>query len=156
VKPIRLVSSALLMSALVFTLASCGKSSSVVAPAGVTLDTTPPAAPTNLSGSYDDVASRDYLNWTGSTSSDVASYQVWQYDSDPASGSPTGRLIATAGATDESVALPPTSDDGTHWFRVRAVDGAGNQSAYSVAAAADLHAWNGTGAPGNRGIDNMN
>jgi len=156
VKSIRLVSSALLMSALVLTLAGCGQSSSVLAPTVPGLDTTPPAAPTNLAGSYDAGANRDYLNWTGSTSADVAAYQVWEYDTDPASGTATGRLVVSAGAGDESVALPPTSDAGTHWFRVRAVDEAGNRSAYSTAAAHDLHAWEGQNTPGDRGIDGMN
>jgi hypothetical protein len=142
------------MSALVFTLAGCGKSASIVGPTA-NLDTTPPAAPTNLAGSYDLGANRDYLNWTGSTSSDVASYQVWVYSADPASGA-TGTLVATAGPTDSSAPLPPTSDGGTHWFRVRAIDQASNQSAYSSSATVDLHAWEGTNTPTGHGIDNGN
>jgi predicted small lipoprotein YifL len=118
-KSIRPVYSALALSALVFALAGCGKSSDLVSP-GPTLDTTPPSAPTAVAGSYDPAAERDYLNWDGSTSPDVAGYEVWQYESDP---SPA-------------------------WFRVRATDQAGNLSAFSSAAQTELHAWDGT--PGSR------
>ena len=155
-KSIHLVSSALLMSALVFTLAGCGKSSSILAPTGPTLDTTPPTAPTNLSGSYDALGNRDYLNWTGSTSADVAGYQVWEYASDPTSGSVEGTLVASVDAGAESVALPPTSESGTHWFRVRAADETGNKSAYSVTATHDLHVWEGQNSPGDHPIDSGN
>jgi hypothetical protein len=145
-KSIRPVYSALALSALVFALAGCGKSSDLVSP-GPTLDTTPPSAPTAVAGSYDPAAERDYLNWDGSTSPDVAGYEVWQYESDPSLGG-TGVLIATTDASAESVALPVTDEARPAWFRVRATDQAGNLSAFSSAAQTELHAWDGT--PGSR------
>jgi hypothetical protein len=147
VKSIRPVSLALVMGAMLFALAGCGKSSDVTAPSGQTLDTTPPAAPTNVAGSYDLAAQRDYVNWTGSTSADVASYEVWQYDSDPAAGA-TGVLVGTTNAGTDVLVLPITSDARPAWFRVRAVDEAGNLSAYSSSAQHDLHSWSGTPTPG--------
>jgi hypothetical protein len=153
VKSLRLLYSALVMGALVISLAGCGKSASTVAPSTVSLDTTPPDAPTNLTGSYDAAGNRDYLNWNASTAADLAGYEVWEYSADPASGA-TGRLVASADASADGVALPPTSDAGTHWFRVRALDEAGNKSSYSATATHDLHAWTGsTSAPGDRGLD---
>jgi len=147
VKSIRPVTFALFMGAMLFVLAGCGKSSDVTAPAGQTLDTTPPAAPTNVAGSYDAGAQRDYIHWTGSTSSDVVTYEVWQYDSDPAAGA-TGVMIGTTDAGTDVLALPITTDARPAWFRVRAMDDAGNLSAYSSSAQHDLHSWNGSPTPG--------
>jgi len=150
VKSLRTVSLALTMSAIVFIAAGCGKSSDAVAPAGSALDTTPPAAPTAIAGSYDAAGQRDYLNWTGSTSPDVAGYEVWQYESDPALGA-TGALVGATGASAESFALPLTSEARPAWFRVRAADEAGNLSAFSSSAQHELHAWDdvpvGNGGP---------
>ena len=151
-KSLRVASSALVLGALVFSLAGCGKVTDSVYPS-ITLDTTPPDAPTNVAGSYDAAASRDYLNWTPSTAADLAGYEVWQYSEDPTSGA-TGQMIASASASTSTLALPITSDGGTHWFRVRALDEAGNKSTYSATAAAELHAWDGsTPNPGSRGLD---
>lgn len=140
-KSLRLVSIALVSSAIVFALAGCGQSTDPVAPAS-TLDTTPPAAPTNVAGSYDSASERDYLNWTGSTSADVAGYEVWQYETDPALGG-SGVLVGSTGASAQSFALPLTNEARTAWFRVRAADEAGNLSAYSSTSTYDLHAWDG-------------
>lgn len=155
-KSIRPVFAALFLSALVFALAGCGKSTDLVSSAGPALDTTPPAAPTGVAGSYDAAAQRDYLNWIGSTSADVAGYEVWQYESDPALGG-TGVLVGRTGASAESYALPITGEARPVWFRVRAADEAGNISAYSSSAQHDLHAWRGSpsgnGGPGREGVN---
>lgn len=141
-KSIRLVVLALMTSALVFAAAGCGKSNDVVTPAAG-LDTTPPAAPTDVTGGYDPATGRDYLNWTGSTSPDVAGYEVWQYESDPSLGG-TGVLVGTTDASAGSLALPITAEPRESWFRVRAADEAGNMSAYSSSTSFELHAWDGT------------
>lgn len=155
-KSLRPIYSTLALGALVFALAGCGKTSELVSPAGNSLDTTPPAAPTAVAGSYDAAAQRDYLNWDGSTSPDVAGYEVWQYESDPTLGG-TGVMIGSAGASAESFALPPTSEARQVWFRVRASDEAGNRSAFSTSAQADLHAWEGTsGGHDGRGREGVN
>lgn len=148
-KSVRFVAFALMTGAIVFILAGCGKSSDVVAPATV-LDTTPPAAPTGVAGAYDAGTQRDYLNWTGSTSPDVAGYEVWQYESDPALGA-TGVLVGATDASVESFALPLTNESRQAWFRLRATDEAGNLSAFSSSASHELHAWDdvpaGNGGP---------
>jgi hypothetical protein len=155
-KSVRLIYTALTLSALVLALAGCGKSSALVSPAGNSLDTTPPAAPTAVAGSYDPAAQRDYLNWDGSTSPDVAGYEVWQYESDPSLGG-TGVLIGSAGASAESYALPLTNEARPVWFRVRATDEAGNLSAFSSSAQTDLHAWEGaSGGHDGRGREGVN
>ena len=155
-KSIRPVYFVLAMGALVVALAGCGKSSEIVSPAGNSLDTTPPAAPTAVAGSFDAAAQRDYLNWDGSTSPDVAGYEVWQYESDPSLGG-TGVLIGSTDASAESYALPLTSEARPVWFRVRAADESGNLSAFSLGAQHELHAWEGTpnGRDG-RGRDGVN
>lgn len=143
-KSLRFVSSALVASALVFAVAGCGGTMEIAGPTNP-LDTTPPAAPTNVAGRYDAASARDYLNWTGSTSADVAGYEIWQYETDPALGG-TGVLVGATDASAQSFALPITSDSRTAWFRLRATDEAGNQSAYSSSSSFDLHAWDGNTA----------
>lgn len=140
-KSIRIVVLALMTSALLFAAAGCGKSNDFVSPASA-LDTTPPAAPTDVTGGYDPATGRDYLNWTGSTSPDVAGYEVWQYESDPSLGG-TGVLVGSTGASAAGFALPLTSEANEAWFRVRAADEAGNLSAYSASTSFELHAWDG-------------
>ncbi len=142
-KSIRPYSIALALGAVLFVLAGCGKSSSVTSPAS-SLDTTPPAAPTNVTGAFDESSHRDYLTWTGSASADVAGYEVWQYTTDPALGG-TGVLVGRTDAGASTFTVPLTRDDQQAWFRLRAQDEAGNISAYSQAAEHDLHGWDGLG-----------
>lgn len=141
-KSLRTLSLALITGAIVFAVAGCGKSNDFVAPAAG-LDTTPPAAPTDVAGGYDAATGRDYLNWTGSTSPDVAGYEVWQYESDPSLGG-TGVLVGATDASAGSFALPLSSEANEAWFRVRAADEAGNLSAFSTSTSFELHAWDGT------------
>lgn len=143
-KSTRIVLSALFAGALALALVSCSKSTNAVS-ATNNLDTTPPAAPTNVHGSYDSAAGRDYLNWDASASADVVGYEVWQYSSDPLSGG-TGTLIANLGASTSDLALPQVSQAGTAIFRLRAVDGANNLSSFSSTANVSRHAWDGGGA----------
>lgn len=145
-KSIRPVTFALVLGAMVIALAGCGKSNDAIAPTGLDLDTTPPAAPTDVVGSYDPAAQRDYLSWTGSTSPDVAGYEVWQYESDPALGG-TGVLISALDESVSTIALPITSEARPAWFRLRAMDDSGNLSAYTPSTQHDLHAWEGTSSP---------
>jgi len=147
---------ALAMSASVLALTGCGKTSSVTTPASA-LAPTAPAAPTNVHATYDSTANRDYLNWTLSASASVVSYEVWSYSTNPATGTPVGMRVGTPAASVSSLALPVESAVVTKWFRVRAVDTAGNSSAFSSTAAVDLHAWGGSttnpGAPVGKGQD---
>ena len=147
----RLALLALALSATAYTLTSCGSGTTTTSPV-VDLDTTPPAAPSNVHGTFDAQGNRDYLNWDLSASPDVASYEVWVYNTDPGTGG-TGVKLATVDASIDYQPLPVSGVSTTQFFRVRAVDTSGNESAYSATAGVDRHVWDGGngGSPGNTG-----
>ena len=143
---------ALVLSAAVYSLTGCGNGTTTTRPV-VLLDTTPPAAPSNVHGTFDAQGNRDYLNWDLSASPDVASYEVWLYAANPSVGG-TGTLLASVNASIAFVALPISGTATTQFFRIRAVDASGNVSAYSATAGVDRHIWNGGSSgpsPGNTG-----
>lgn len=146
----KMIAFALILGATVFALSSCGKTTSSVSNVTPppTLDTTPPSAPTGVHGWYDVAGSRDYLSWTLSSSADVVAYEVYVV---PSGGSPS--LIETLDSTMDVLALPLLSADGSETYRVRAVDAAGNTSAYSSSVIVQRHGWNGGGTidTGDRG-----
>jgi predicted phage tail protein len=137
VKPSRFSLLALVVSASIVSLTGCTSSSNVVSPTA-NLDTTPPAAPTNVHGTYDANANRDYLNWDASSSADVSLYEVWQYSDDPALSTASTR-IGTVVVGQSSMLLPQAPASGTMYYRVRAVDTSFNRSAFSATATVDLH-----------------
>jgi hypothetical protein len=109
-------------------LAGCSTSPDLVGPLS-TLDTTPPMTPDGLV----DVSAAtglDTLKWNPSPSSDVASYEVYQYAPDPASTISYVKL-ATTPAKQAWFAMPETFAGTSQSFRVRAVDATGNPSALS-------------------------
>lgn len=138
----KMIAFALILGATVFALSSCGKTTSSVSSVTPppTLDTTPPSAPTGVHGWFDVAGGRDYLSWTLSSSADVVAYEVYVV---PSGGSPS--LIATYDATTDVMALPIVGADGSEVYRVRAVDAAGNTSAYSSSVIVERHGWNGGG-----------
>ncbi len=86
---------------------------------GVTSDTTPPAAPTNLSGRVvgDD---RIQLSWSAPADWDLASYRItWEDSNDPAT-------TRTSTSTGTSIILSGLAQDAVHTFRVAALDACGN------------------------------
>jgi lysophospholipase L1-like esterase/fibronectin type 3 domain-containing protein len=87
-------------------------------------DATPPTAPTGLKAAA--AKGKANLSWTGSTDtggSGLAGYRVWRSTSG-ASGSFT--MIGTTAGTSYSDSAVTGNVD--YWYRVTAVDGAGNQS----------------------------
>lgn len=139
----QILASALILGATLLALTSCGKTTSSVSavePPPV-LDTTPPSAPTGVHGWYDQAGNRDYLSWTLSSSADVIAYEVYLV---PSGGSPS--LMATYDANTDVMALPLRGDDGSETYRVRAVDAAGNASAYSSSVIVTRHGWDGGGS----------
>ncbi len=92
-------------------------------------DTTPPAAPTGLAATAGDAAVS--LAWTRSVSTDVASQRVYRR----VSGG-TYALVATLSATATAHASTGLTNGTPYFFVVRAVDGAGNESAASNEASA--------------------
>ncbi len=135
--PRRTLWTTLIFSAAIVLLASCGKSSSSTAPDA--LDSTPPAAPSNIGSSYDANLQVDYLTWTPSSSADVSSYEIYQYNAFPVTGA-TGVALCSAPAAASSIALPGTPDAGAFYYRVRAKDAAGNTSPFSAAVQVTRHA----------------
>lgn len=134
----RTVLAALALSATMISLAGCGSSSVTKNTLGPTLDTTPPSAPTNIHGDFNLTDNRDYASWDPSASSDVASYQIWQYSTDPASGG-VGVLVGTVGSAVSTIMLPEAKSTGTSFIRIRAIDTSSNASAYSPTAPIDMH-----------------
>ncbi|MGC9455659.1 MAG: fibronectin type III domain-containing protein, partial [Phycisphaerae bacterium] len=99
-------------------------------PAG---DTTPPAAPTNLSASVVSGSQID-LDWDDNTEGDLDGYNVYR---DTSSGVPVdaGYQIAT-GVASSSYSDTTVDDQTTYYYVVTAVDTASNESAASNEASA--------------------
>ncbi len=130
-----------------FAVAGCTTDNPVAALSG--LDATAPGAPTSLQAEARDGAL--VLSWDASADADVAGYNVYRYQPDPArensyvkvnSAIITGTeyLVADAGAE-------------ASWYRVKAVDTSANSSAASgalqaTAPAASLGNTMDTGDPG--------
>lgn len=117
----------LVMVASIVALAGCGKSTDSTSPV-TPLDGTPPPAPDGISL----ITSTDAnaLTWSPSSAPDVAMYQVYQYSPDPSRDS-AYLLIGSTSAS--SLTLPRMNDAQDSYYKVRAVDQAGNSSAYSAA-----------------------
>ena len=100
-------------------------------------DTTPPAAPSDLSATADD--SQVNLSWTASPEGDVAGYHVYRAEtsfSDPANAT----KLTSSLLTDVSYVDTDVTGGTTYVYRVTATDGAGNESALSAKAQATLPA----------------
>ena len=115
------------VAAIVVPLTGCGTTTRSTAPA-VTLDTTPPSIPDELTQSRDPYTRNLQLEWSPSPSPDVASYDVYMYSPDP---SRENSFIKVGETSAPAWSLPTSASDQTYTFRVRAVDGAGNASAFS-------------------------
>lgn len=121
----------------------CGKSASPTSATG-SLDTTPPGAPEGLA--MMSVPEFNELTWTPSTASDLATYQVYQYQPDP---SRDNAYVLLGETTSPSFRLTMTGDGA---FRVKAVDTSGNRSAFSSELTTTVPAiMTGGGSNGNPG-----
>lgn len=126
---------ALVVSASIFALSSCGKSSSVTS-ADPNLDSAPPAAPTTLSSTWVEAMGNDYLYWNRSSSANVAGYEIWESTTQGG----TSHFLASAPASANSAILPNVSADCTRYYQVRARATNGAFSALSAPVAVVRHA----------------
>jgi hypothetical protein len=123
--------------AMMAMLAGCGDTASPTALRS-RLDTTPPPAPANLILSQDGMG-RPLLTLEASAAPDVIDYQVYVYSPER----DNAYVIVDDPDTGDCAFLLPTVGGTTHAvYRVRAVDAAGNTSAFSAAATIVM------GAPG--------
>ncbi len=132
--------------AMVATLAGCGSTTRSVAPSPP-LDTTPPSIPDGLTQVFDPYTSIVTLSWSPSPSPDVAHFDVYLYSPDPSRDEAYVKVGQTS-ASDPSWSLPTSSTETTYHLRVRAVDGAGNASAFSPVYSATVPAFQPPGAGG--------
>jgi hypothetical protein len=109
-------------------LAGCSTSPDLVGPQS-TLDSTPPMTPDGLV-QLPAATGLDTLKWNPSASSDVASYEVYQYAPNPASTISYVKLAATP-VSQAWFAMPESLGGTSQSFRVRALDANGNPSALS-------------------------
>jgi hypothetical protein len=126
--------------AAIVVLSGCGDGGNIVG-LGPQLDTTPPPAPQNLTVA-NDAYGWPVLAWTESAAPDVIGYQVYVYSALPGGGNdyvPADDAISV----DPSFRLVAVASDAVASYRVRAVDAAGNWSAFS--AAVDVQAPGGSG-----------
>ncbi len=90
-----------------------------------TPDITAPLPPTELVATAGD--GRVTLSWTASTDGDVASYEIYR----SASSGAAGQLIQAVPSTDSAFIDTTTTNGNRYYYRVVAVDFAGNKSGYS-------------------------
>jgi hypothetical protein len=131
VKFFRLIRLSLTGLVAVAALSGCGDNANPVAPSPE-LDTTPPPAPENLTLAAD-ANGHPLLVWSASSAPDVVGYWVYvnaQTDGGGHAYVPAIDLICS----DNSFYLPTVTAPEQASYRVRALDGAGNWSAYSATA----------------------
>ncbi len=129
--------------AVIAMLAGCGDTGNPFAPSTSYLDTTPPPAPENLSLS-NDASGHPILVWDASPAPDVFGYQVYVYSSVPGGGNdfvPADDAVSV----NPIFRLPSVIESVESAYRVRAVDGAGNWSAFSATANILIPAPSGSG-----------
>ncbi len=116
--------------ALALILSGCGKDS----PTGVTPpDETAPAAPAQVSMSFNPATGENTLDWTPSSSASVTGYQVFLYEPSPERENAYS-LKATTDANTTSYVLPVVSTTVQQIYRVRTVAGNGTRSGWSTLA----------------------
>jgi len=119
-------------------------------------DSTPPVTPMDVVATANDVAHTIEMRWSivqldvdgHVDSSSVTSYRLYRYNdvnAPPDTGTPVGGPIPAPAsptlivqAADNSPVLIQPFGEKSFWYRVQAIDGAGNASAFSAAAEAHL------------------
>jgi len=109
-------------------IAGCGKSTDAVN-VGSSLDSTPPPVPAGLYIDAVGNSGSEWLRWTPSSAADLANYQIFQYDPDPARND---AFVMVAQGTEAGFELPMAGSTASHYYyRVRAVDVSGNASGFT-------------------------
>lgn len=96
-------------------------------------DTTPPAAPTGLTATGQNA--KVVLDWADNTEPDLAGYHVEQFQDPPSASSRTWTRL-TASPVGSSYVDTAVANGTTYYYRVRAADTGGNESAPSREASA--------------------
>jgi len=122
------------MAVLAMALVGCGSDSNPAAPA-ISLDSTPPPAPTALQVTMDGPSGGYLLQWTPSAAPDVAAYQIYQFAPDP---SRDNAYVLMGQVTRADFLLEMPEDASVAILRVQAVDASGNHSAFSNALTVTL------------------
>jgi len=117
-------------------LSGCGKSTAPTSVNTTSLDTTPPPTPSSLSVSVDG-SGVSKLNWGASAAADLADYQVYMYSPDPTRDN-SYVMVWTTDGTESYFTLDQTAQTETRFYRVVAVDHAGNKSGFSSALSVEL------------------
>ncbi len=120
----RLIFPTLAAFVLALALSGCGTSTSPTSSVP-SLDSSPPAAPTQLSSTLDATSGSQYLEWAPSASPSVTRYEVFVYSPSPA----RDNAYVMAGTTDANTPrfhLPLVPEVTQQYYRVRAVAGASN------------------------------
>ncbi len=112
-------------------LSGCGDTANPLA-AGPDFDTTPPPAPASVAVAHD-VAGHPHLTWEASAAPDVVGYLVYVYSPSPERDN-AYVLVADPDNTDNTFQLSGDACTTQGVYRVRAVDAAGNTSAFSAPA----------------------
>jgi hypothetical protein len=110
---------------------SCGKDSAPTAPKS--LDQAPPAAPTHLAQATSETGDASLLNWTPSTSPNVAGYEVYRYLPDP-TREIAYVLVQTTDANTLSYALPAVTRNPIDYYRIKSITSTGTRSDWSPMA----------------------
>ena len=147
-KSLHLISLPLTAVTAMVMLIGCGDTANLTAPVS-SLDTTPPPAPVSLSASYDTYV-RQALTWDPSAAPDVVGYQVYVYSPSPDRDN-AYVLADDPDPSDNFFVFPIVAVDTEATYRVRAVDAAGNRSAFSAAATVMIAATGGGGGGGGDG-----
>lgn len=141
-KSYTLISLPLVAFATMAMLSGCGDTANPLA-AGSALDTTPPPAPASVTVSHDEMG-RPLLTWDASAAPDVVGYQVYVYSPSPERDN-AYVLADDPDNSDNTYRLPSVASTTEGVYRVRAVDAAGNMSAFSSPATILISAAGGGG-----------
>ncbi len=133
----------ILAGATLVALASCGKSSSITSSA-TAIDQAPLTAPDGVTATYNSGLVQDVLSWTASSSPRVASYEVYEAVTNPATGGIPTRIATTTG---NALQLPEVSAGCTKFYEVRSKDAQGNASAFTTPIPVVRHAQSTSNAP---------
>ena len=105
-------------------------SSALSAPVQVTLDTTVPAAPTNLAAAL--VNGKIHLSWTASSDPNAVAYDIYRASSEFSTTSEAQKLVRLPRATTSYDDVP--ASDGSYFYRVISLNAADVPSLPSTSA----------------------
>jgi hypothetical protein len=156
---VKVVRHSLCALAAVALIAGCGKGTSptsVTPESGApTLDTSPPPVPAGFNV-IDDPSGQVSLVWDESSAADVVGYEIFSYAPNPESEE-SFALQYTTDATTRQFNVDASPTYVTRYFRIRAVDAAGNRSPLTPTLSVTTGPLSPTsGGPEDPGLPTMN